>query len=123
MKGTILKLTVCAVRGVVLPRYVDIFALAPRHLTRIQRLSKPILGFVPLPVILAQEIVHELLVEAFGMHPGVRHDVEFAAGLGGILCGISAVEVADPVGVVGGDPGAWHEEVETAEEDGCYGCG
>lgn len=107
--------------GVVLPRYIDIFALTPRHFTRVQGLSKPILGFIPFPVILTQEIVHELLVKAFGVHPSVRHDVELAAGLGGILRGISAVEVADPVGVVGGDPGAWHEEVETAEEDGCYG--
>lgn len=106
--------------GVVFPRYVDIFALAPRHFTRVQGLSKPILGFVPFPVVLTQEIVHELLVEAFGVHPSVRHYVEFAAGLGRILRGISAVEVANPVGVVGGDPGAWHEEVEAAEENGCY---
>lgn len=121
MGGFFHRLTISAVDGVIFPRYVDIFALTPRHFTRVQGLSKPVLGFVPFPVVLTQEIIHELLVKAFGVHPGVRHDVELAAGLGGILCGISAVEVADPVWVVGGDPGAWHEKVETAEEDGCYG--
>lgn len=101
---------------IVLPRDVDILPLPLRHVRDRQFLHR-LLVRVPLPVVPPQEVVHELLVEARGLHPRVGHDVELAPR--GLRLGrrVAAADVVDLARTVGGEPGPGHED-EEGEGDG-----
>lgn len=114
--------TISAMRDVVFPGHVNIFVLAPRDIIQGER-RIIVLIQIPMPIRLAQEFVHELLVKTVGVHPGVRHDIEAAPRSRGVLGRVAAGVVGDLLGVVGREPGAGHEDEERKEEHGGRGGG